>query len=397
MRRINPHGAYRWMNFFLSVTGTGCYLAPLAHLVGVRLNAILTLPQDPLQAPSIRAKVLLFRDARSLELLQRVERIARTDATVLVVGETGTGKELIARHIHKESGRRGPFLAVNCGALSESLIDAELFGHEAGAFTGAARARAGWFESANGGTLFLDEIGDLSPVLQVKLLRVLQERQVVRLGSTRALGLDVRLVAATNVDLAEAVRGQRFRADLYYRLSVATVALPALRHRGADILALAEHFAGMYCARLAMEPARLSPAARERLCAYSWPGNIRELENAIHRACIVCRDGVITVHDLGLDAGLDRESRAQWLSSPRVSPEDGNADRRYDALRAAVDGHLESGEPRLFHRIQGELVRAAYARCAGNQLQTARALGVSRNSVRTLLRQHGLLDAPAPA
>src|SRR5476649_146993 len=232
------------------------------------MDKLLTFPDQSGMTLSIRAKAMLFHDPRSSELLQQVERIARSDATTLIIGETGTGKELIARHIHTQSGRRGPFVAVNCGAFSETLIDAELFGHEAGAFTGASHARAGWFEAANGGTLFLDEIGDLPMALQVKLLRVLQERQVVRLGSRKPIALDVRLVAATNIDLARAVVAQHFRADLYYRLSVASVRLPALHERQADILPLAEHFIGVYCNRMGIRPLPLSVEAGDALCHY---------------------------------------------------------------------------------------------------------------------------------
>ena len=261
---------------------------------------ILTMPDSDTAPLTIRAKALVFNDPQSRVLLDQVERLARSDATVLVTGQTGTGKELIARHIHAVSGRPGPFVAVNCGAFSETLIDAELFGHESGAFTGATQARAGWFEAANGGTLFLDEIGDLPLALQVKLLRVLQERQVVRLGSRRPVAFDVRLVAATNIDLARAVVAQHFRADLYYRLSVAGVRLPPLHERQADILPLAEHFLGTYCARLRLPPLRLAPAAAQALLAYSWPGNIRELENVIHHATIVCAGERIEVEDLRL-------------------------------------------------------------------------------------------------
>ena len=264
------------------------------------MERLLTLPDSPAAPLSIRAKALVFHDPASLSLLQDVERIAHSEATVLVVGETGTGKELIARHIHHVSGRKGPFVAVNCGAFSESLIDAELFGHEAGAFTGASQARAGWFEAANGGTLFLDEIGDLPLALQVKLLRVLQERQVVRLGSRRGIPLDVRLGAATNIDLARAVEAQHFRADLYYRLSVASVRLPPLRERPADILPLARHFITVYRSRMNRPEAQLSEAAQAALLSYHWSGNIRELENVIHFALIVCRDDVIRPEDIKL-------------------------------------------------------------------------------------------------
>ena len=253
------------------------YDEPFGGTASARNEDLLTLPAGAAGALSIRAKAMLFEDPRSQRLLREVERVARSDATALMIGETGTGKELIARHIHRQSGRRGPFLAVNCGAFSESLIDAELFGHEAGAFTGAATARAGWFEAADGGTLFLDEIGDLPLPQQVKLLRVLQERQVVRLGSRKAVALDVRLVAATNIDLQRAVDAQRFRADLYWRLSVATLELPPLRERAGDVLPLARHFVGVYGPRLGLAHVTFRDAAQAALRAYYLPGNIREL------------------------------------------------------------------------------------------------------------------------
>ena len=261
-------------------------------------------------ALSIRAKALLFHDPRSTALLAQVERIARSEATALIIGETGTGKELIARHIHNHSERKGPFIAVNCGAFSESLIDAELFGHETGAFTGATQARSGWFEAANGGTLFLDEIGDLSPALQVKLLRVLQERQVTRLGSRRPTALDVRLVAATNVDLQKAIAADRFRSDLFYRLSVATIELPALCERPGDILPLANHFIHVYRNKLKLDVVKLAPSSQTALLSYEWPGNIRELENVIHYALIVCRDNLIEADDLKLVGALHRNMGA---------------------------------------------------------------------------------------
>ncbi len=200
--------------------------------------SVITHPHARELTKSVRATVLVFNDPRSRELLERIERLAPSEANALVIGETGTGKELVARHIHALSGRSGgPFVAVNCGAFAESLVESELFGHEKGAFTGALQSKAGWFEAANGGTLFLDEIGDLPPSIQVKLLRVLQEREVVRLGSRRPIPIDVRLVAATNVDLADAVVAGHFREDLFYRLHVATIQLPPLRERRGDITA----------------------------------------------------------------------------------------------------------------------------------------------------------------
>lgn len=359
---------------------------------------LITLPDSASLALSIRAKALLFHDPRSLAVLEQVERVAASDATVLVVGETGTGKELIARHIHKRSGRDGPFIAVNCGAFSESLIDAELFGHESGAFTGANQARAGWFEAANGGTLFLDEIGDLPLALQVKLLRVLQERQVVRLGSRRAIPLDVRLVAATNVELHRAVEAQHFRADLYFRLSVATIELPSLRERPGDILPLARHFMSVYGGKLSLPGPQLSPEARSALLAYAWPGNIRELENVIHYALIVCRDGIVRAGDcrfspLGLTGSVASSSPPEAKAvEPARQPAEPDP---LAALEHAIDELMDSRQPQLLSTIESLVVRLGFARCHDNQVQTARLLGVTRNTLRTLLKRHGLLAVSA--
>uniref|UniRef100_UPI002602A388 sigma-54 interaction domain-containing protein n=1 Tax=uncultured Azohydromonas sp. TaxID=487342 RepID=UPI002602A388 len=264
------------------------------------MSKILTLPEAQSQALSVRAKALVFEDEVSRALLANAERVAASDATVLIIGETGTGKELLARHVHACSGRTGPFVAVNCGAFSETMVEAELFGHEAGAYTGASQSRPGWFEAAQRGTLLLDEIGDLPMPMQVKLLRVLQERQVVRLGARKPIDVDVRLVAATNVDLAQAVEAGHFRRDLYYRLNIATLTLPALAQRPADILALAEHFVAVYSRRQGRSDMRLGPDAREALLAHGWPGNIRELENVIHYALIVAKGDVIGADCLNL-------------------------------------------------------------------------------------------------
>jgi sigma-54-specific transcriptional regulator len=345
------------------------------------VDKLLTYPSTPGSSLSIRAKALLFHDERSLAMLERIERVARTDATVLVVGETGTGKELIARHVHQHSGRQGPFVAVNCGAFSETLIDAELFGHEAGAYTGATQARAGWFETANGGTLFLDEMGDLPLPLQVKLLRVLQERQVTRLGSRKAIPLDVRLIAATNIDLRKAVEAQRFRADLYFRISVATVELPPLRERTEDILPLARHFIGVYGSRLGLADVEIERDAQLALLGYPWPGNIRELENVVHCALIVCKDGVVRKSDLGAAAMRGIGEGATTEREPQSA-----------ALVSAIRGLLQSGQPDLYQTVERALVAEAFARSGENQVQAARALGITRNTLRTLLKRHGMLN-----
>jgi sigma-54-specific transcriptional regulator len=370
---------------------------------------ILTLPGSYTAPLAIRARAPVFHDPQSRVLLDHVERLARGDATVLVTGETGTGKESIARHIHTTSGRPGPFVAVNCGAFSETLIDAELFGHEAGAFSGAGHARAGWFEAANGGTLFLDEIGGLPMALQVKLVRVLQERQVVRLGSCRPVALDVRLVAATNIDLARAVVAQHFRADLYYLLSAAGVRLPPLHERRADILPLAEHFIGVYCNRLGIRPVPLSAEAGHALRHYSWPGNIRELENVIHGALIVGAGTEIHPADLKLVPDRRAAASAQGAAPayggyrpPSVGDEPAApasvqapcapapADARARLL-ALFDQLLREGGDGLFDAVERALVHAAFEHAHRNQVRSAKALGLTRNMVRTLLKRHGLL------
>lgn len=370
------------------------------------MDKLLTFPDTAGMTLSIRAKALLFHDTRSVTLLHQVERIARSDATALIIGETGTGKELVARHIHNHSERRGPFIAVNCGAFSESLIDAELFGHETGAFTGASQARAGWFEAANGGTLFLDEIGDLSLALQVKLLRVLQERQVTRLGSRRSIPLDVRLVAATNVDLQKAIAADRFRADLYYRLSVATINLPPLCERPGDILPLAHHFINVYREKLNLGPVTLSPQTQAALLSYEWPGNIRELENVIHYALIVCRDRVIQVDDLKLVGALHRNLNAtQTLPQTQVeqvtpvvnSVPAANADTYLARLERLINEMIAEGEVELFDSVEETLIRTAFAACRNNQVQTAKALGISRNILRTHLKRFGMIGGDPTA
>ncbi|CAL94945.1 sigma-54 interaction domain-containing protein [Azoarcus olearius] len=347
---------------------------------------LLTLPNAENQALTIRAKALIFHDRKSLALLRHVERVAPSDANVLIIGETGTGKELIARHIHALSGRRGPFIAVNCGAFSENLVEAELFGHEAGAFTGAQQARAGWFEAANGGTLFLDEVGDLPLAIQVKLLRVLQERQVVRLGSRKSTPVDVRLVAATNVDLEKAVAAGHFRLDLYYRLNVAPVMLPALRERATDILPLVDYFIEYYRHRLGIDAPTLSPEAETLLTRYHWPGNIRELENVVHFALIVCQDGIVTPADL----------RLPGVTGPGAAGAAPTGGDPFASLQVLVCRLLEGGTPALYEQIERLLFTTAFEYCRENQVRTARELGISRNILRTQLKRFGLIGDATP-
>jgi sigma-54-specific transcriptional regulator len=341
---------------------------------------LLSFPGPPVVPFNLRASALVFEDLKSKALLERMHLIGPSTANVLVTGETGTGKELIARHLHKLSPRAdGPFVAVNCGAFSESLVESELFGHERGSFTGATVARAGWFEAARRGTLFLDEIGDLPFAMQVKLLRVLQERQVVRLGSRSPVAIDVRVVAATNVNLENAVAAGRFREDLYYRLQVATLHVAPLRERPGDILPLAQHFLGVYGERLGLkDPALSAEASDVLLSGHSWPGNTRELENVIHHALLVCRENVVRPEDLRLSL-----LRPRLVVNTPVGPD--------QALKDALVALFEDGRPNLYAEIETAITRAAYEFCHRNQVQTARLLGISRNIVRARLMQCGEL------
>jgi sigma-54-specific transcriptional regulator len=357
------------------------------------LNNLVSFADSRPRVAPARGKPPLFTDPTSLLLLKQIERLAPSEASVLILGESGTGKEVVARQIHAHSARKGPFVAVNCGALSPTLAEAELFGHEAGAYTGASGARAGWFEAADGGTLFLDEIADLSPALQVKLLRVLQEREVVRIGSRKPIAVDVRLVAATNVDLGEAVAAGRFRLDLFYRLNVASIALAPLRDRPGDILPLAEHFLRTYSERLRLPLPRLLPDAERALLAHPWPGNIRELENVVHVALLMSAHDTIGPEHLrfanpprAFAAALPTRTLA--TSSPgSAAPSDG----ALDALLAPLERLFNAPPAELLPKLEELIVRRAYDFCHGNQVQSARLLGISRNVLRTHLKRFHLI------
>ncbi|MHC6227952.1 sigma 54-interacting transcriptional regulator [Pseudomonas sp. X10] len=261
---------------------------------------LLTFPELDKSPLSIRAKALVFVDPRSQQLRQALERLAPQSLPVLIRGETGTGKELLARQIHRASDRGGLFVSVNCAAISLTYADAELFGYSAGAHSGTASSRAGWFGSANGGTLYLDEIADLPLAIQVKLLAALENREVTRVGAHHPQAVDVRLVAASSIDLAQAVHAGRFHERLYHYLREGQLELPALRERVGDILPLAEYFVGIYSPRLDRPVPLISEAAQRVLEAHSWPGNTRELENVIHFALLVSQGDEILPEHLGL-------------------------------------------------------------------------------------------------
>ena len=379
--------------------------AQLARGGGPDAEPLVAIADAPRTSLLVRATAFVFADPRSRALQEMIERVAPSEATILVTGETGTGKELIARHVHALSRRSsGKFVAVNCGAFSETLVESELFGYEKGAYTGALQGKAGWFETANGGTLFLDEIGDLPLPMQVKLLRVLQEREVVRLGSRQAVPIDVRLIAATNVDLAGAVRAGRFREDLYYRLQVIGLPLLPLRERPGDVMPLTRHFLQTYSERLHLGEVTLAPEAELALRQYPWPGNIRELENVVHRALLVCRNRRVTRADLSLSPLLQMAAPSPVpvvvapmqpvyfapAPAPEPAPEPAPVCEA-QRFQAAWQALLDSGEQITFEALQLQLVVAAWESSDRNQLRTARYLNISRNVLRTYLKKAGVL------
>jgi transcriptional regulator with GAF, ATPase, and Fis domain len=299
------------------------------------------------------------------EVLKQATQVAATETTALILGESGTGKEVVARFVHRGSARKaGPFVALNCAALPEQLLEAELFGYERGAFTGAVQSKPGQLEQAAGGTLFLDEVGEMSPQAQAKFLRVIQEREFQRLGGTRVLRADARIVAATNRDLLQAMQKGQFREDLYYRLNVFAIRLPPLRERRDDILPLAEAFVAEFGRTLGRPPAGVSRDARQALLAYRWPGNVRELHNVLERAAILCDGGLIVADHLAL-----RDS---------VAGPAGGA-----AAPAGVGGtDLKATERALIER--------ALRDAKFNKSHAARLLGLTRSQLYVRLRQHGL-------
>ncbi len=299
-----------------------------------------------------------------------VERVARSDSTVIVYGESGTGKELVARAIHAASARHaGPFIRVNCGALPEGLLDSELFGHERGAFTGAAKRHRGRFELADGGTLFLDEIATINPATQVRLLRVLQERELERVGGEDTIAVDVRIVAATNTPAADLLATEGFREDLYYRLHVVPVTLPPLRARRDDIPLLAEHFVAKLRSRTRSRATTVAPAAMERLVDYDWPGNVRQLENVIERALVLAEGDVLEASDLPLLVNVNGSR-----PGPSGAPGDATADG-IDLARAIDD-------------LEENVIRQVLARTGGNKSAAARLLRISKSQLFYKVRKY---------
>ncbi len=329
---------------------------------------------------------MVLKDEKMLALRSLVDDVAPSDLSVLILGETGTGKELLARMMHDQSPRQnGPFVRLNCAALPETLAESELFGHERGAFTGADRQKTGLIEAADGGTLFLDEVGELTLTLQAKLLRVLDAGEVLPVGAVKAKKVAVRIVAATNRDLREAVSGGDFRADLFYRLSGVVVNVPPLRNRRNDIPALVEFFA-QGCAGRASKPVPLFAAeAMSALCAYEWPGNVRELKHVIERVVLLAKNGFVTAAELQLDA-----ARLWVPPSTRDLPSLTDGEYGDSPTRVTVERVPEAPARSKAAQTDRERIVDALARAHGNQGRAARLLGISRRTLINRLDEYGL-------
>ena len=345
-------------------------------------------PLDP-DAPRPPIAGMIGSGPAMQEVYRLTRRVAQSKASVLLLGETGTGKELIARAVHQTSPRKnGPFVRVNCGALIESLLESELFGHVRGAFTGAIENRTGRFEAAHSGTIFLDEINSTTPMLQVKLLRVLQEREFERVGDTRTIRVDTRVVAASNRDLAEEVRGERFREDLFYRLNVVSIVLPPLRHRREDIVELVGHFLKIYNEENDRYVVHLQDEALKALQDYHWPGNVRELQNYIERAVVMAPGDELTC-DLLPEEVLGRAPLGKGLRAGKPNLDTLTQDLVHQGLCGAEGGE-ENLHGKIVNRVERELISQVMASCENVQIKAAARLGINRNTLHKKLKEYEL-------
>ncbi len=341
-------------------------LPPDADLIAAVLTAV---------AEDNRA--IVSEDPRMAELLKLADQVAPSEATILVIGESGTGKELLARYLHEKSRRaNGRFVAINCAAIPENLLESELFGYEKGAFTGAVARRIGKFEEASGGTLLLDEISEMDPRLQSKLLRAIQEREIDRIGGTRPIKVNVRIIATSNRNIEDEVAKGNFREDLYIRLNVMTLEIPALRERPGDVGILARHFVRKYAEANGVEPLPLSAEAKRTLLAYPWPGNVRELENAMHRAVLLAG---------GDSIGPD----AIRLGAPAATAGGARTDRAGAPAQGATEGGGGTGMVgRTVSAVERDLIIDTVQHCLGNRTHAANILGISIRTLRNKLKQY---------
>lgn len=324
--------------------------------------------------------LLVGRCPAMQEVYKAIGRVARQNITTLILGESGTGKELVARAVYQHSDRAGrAFLAINCGAIPENLLESELFGHEKGAFTGAERRRIGKFEQCNGGTILLDEIGELTPLAQVKLLRVLQDQRFERVGGEETVHSDVRILAATNADLEQAAEKGLFRKDLYFRLNGFTLRLPPLRERGDDLRLLIEHYLNRFCKELGRRAIEIAPESMAVLCDYTWPGNIRELQSVLRHALLHSPGSVLLPESLPgnlntPDAGTAAPLESEWAGF----------------VDAAIAAGTTSLHAQCLERMEREVLMRVLRHTSGNQLQAAKILGITRGSLRNKIRSLGI-------
>ena len=321
-----------------------------------------------------------------------VQKVAASEATtILIQGESGTGKDLVAKTIHYESSRQnGPFVAINCSAIPETLMEAELFGHEKGAFTDAKQMKKGLFETANSGTLFLDEIGELSPLLQAKLLRVLEDQVIRRVGGVRDMQVDVRVIAASNRDLEKAVREGHFRQDLYYRLAIIAIFIPPLRERSEDILPLVDFFIGWYNKKFKKSIRGISPETRRLLVAHNWPGNVRELKNSIERAMILEDESILRPVYMPFAVG---QAARSGLTAFEHSSATGDSGGRQLANGRVVPRLYIPEEGTSLEEVERAMVELAMRQANGNQTHAARLLDISRDALRYKLKKFELVSA----
>ena len=342
------------------------------------------------ETPVVGVDEIVGKSPEIVEIAKLIGQVSKTDAAVLIFGESGTGKELVARAIHRNSKRRtNAFLSVNCAALPETLLESELFGHEKGAFTGAYYKRIGKFEQADAGSLFLDEIGDMSMLTQSKLLRVLQEKRFERVGGNESLKVDVRIIAATNKSLVQAMKDGSFRVDLFYRLKVVSIFIPPLRDRRGDIQLLAEHFCDKFSQALSVPPKQISKKAMQMLMKNQWPGNVRELENNIHTAMVMSKNETLQPEDF---PSLSEEN-------PKLEVDMTTLQNDYtETFKKIIDPimpKLISNSPgQIYHFLESALEKAVLSGCLkhfeGNQVKTSETLGISRNTLRDRIAKYGL-------
>lgn len=361
-------------------------IGPLREVVGkaLEISRLMREPAriDPAEKEEITGDVLIGRCPAMQEVYKAIGRVAPQNVTVLILGESGTGKELVARAIYQHSKRsHAPFLAINCAAIPEHLLESELFGHEKGAFTGAERKRIGKFEQCTGGTLFLDEVGDMAPLTQTKLLRVLQEQRFERVGGNETIQTDVRLIAATNRDLETLVGKEEFRGDLYYRLSTFTIKLPPLRERLDDLQLLINHFLRRFSRELGKEVTRVAPETREKLKDHSWPGNLRELQSVLKQGLLQA-SGPILLPDFLPELALPQDKRATESEGAGFDLE--------GFIHEQLKGDAEGLHAEVIDQVERILLMRVLNHTSGNQVQAARILGITRGSLRTKVRALGI-------